>query len=217
MTLKVILSEKGEHQIILQGPVGKIDSVITMPDNGHKKLFAVLGHPHSLQGGTMTNKVVTTLARTFRTLDIPSIRFNFRGVGQTEGTFDNGVGESEDMLSVVSQIKAVIPDVEFIFAGFSFGSYVTYRAAAQHPHKILVTVAPPFERFDYEAFSPAPSPWVIIQGLEDEVVDSENVLHFAKQQSPELHVLKFEEAGHFFHGRLVELKNRLVDMLQDQV
>ena len=216
MTLKAIFSEPGEHLYTLEGPVGKIESVFTIPDNGQKQLFAVLGHPHSLQGGTMTNKVVTTLARTFRALDIPSVRFNFRGVGHTDGQFDDGIGESEDMLSVVSQIKSVAPELDFIFAGFSFGSFVAYRAAAQHSHKMLISIAPPIERFDYESFQPAPSPWMIIQGLQDEVVEPDGVLEFAKQHSPKLEMLTFEETGHFFHGKLVELKNRLIDMLQSQ-
>jgi hypothetical protein len=207
----------GEHPLLLQGGAGKIEAILTVPEQCHYDCITFLGHPHSLQGGTMNNKVVTTLARTFKDLGIPSLRFNFRGVGQSEGAYDAGIGESDDMLLLVQQWQKEQPQVQFIFAGFSFGSYVAYRTAAQHAHRLLITVAPAIHHYDYKEFTPAPSPWLVVQGEEDEVVPSELVFNFAEQAEPVLPVLRFAETTHFFHGKLIELKARLTDYMNTQV
>jgi alpha/beta superfamily hydrolase len=211
------LAVPGEHLLTLRGVVGQLEAVLTVPEQRVSNYIAFLGHPHSLQGGTMTNKVVTTLARTFKDLGIPSLRFNFRGVGQSEGVYDAGVGESADMLSLVQDWKKEQPEAQFIFAGFSFGSYVTYRVAAQCAHQLLISVAPAVHHYDYKEFSPAPYPWLIIQGDEDEVVPAEMVFDFATQAQPEIPVIRFAETTHFFHGKLIELKNKLSEYLSAQV
>jgi alpha/beta superfamily hydrolase len=211
------LAAQGEHPLVLQGVVGQLEAVLTVPEQTHPNLVAILGHPHSLQGGTMTNKVVTTLARTFKDLGIPSLRFNFRGVGKSEGVYDAGIGESEDMLAIARAWQNENPQVQFIFAGFSFGSFVAYRAAAQCINRLLITVAPAIHHYDYQEFTPGPHPWLIIQGEEDEVVPSKLVFDFAKQAQPEIPVLRFAETTHFFHGKLIELKDRLTDYLLTQV
>lgn len=211
------LTVSGEHPLVLQGGSGQLEAVLTVPDVPHSHFIAFLGHPHSLQGGTMNNKVVTTLARTFKDIGIPSLRFNFRGVGQSEGVYDEGVGESEDMLSLVHAWHKEQPSALFIFAGFSFGSYVTYRAAAQYAHQLLITVAPAIQNYDYKEWRLTSSPWLIVQGDEDEVVPSSLVFDFAQQTQPELPVLRFANTSHFFHGKLIELKTRLTDYLVSQI
>jgi len=158
----------------------------------------------------MNNKVVTTMARVFKELGIPSLRFNFRGVGASEGSYDAGVGESEDMIHLVEAWKSEQPDMRLIFAGFSFGSYVAYRAAAHFSHASLLTVAPPVHHYDYTAFQPAPNPWVIFQGDQDEVVPAQQVYDFAREARPEIPVIRFAETGHFFHGKLLELKAEMI-------
>ncbi|WP_058533359.1 alpha/beta hydrolase [Legionella saoudiensis] len=211
------LATPGEHALNLQGVVGQLEAVLTVPQQCVSNYIAFLGHPHSLQGGTMTNKVVTTLARTFKDLGIPSLRFNFRGVGQSEGVYDAGIGESEDMLALVQAWQKEQPEAQFIFAGFSFGSYVTYRVAAQCEHQLLISVAPAVHHYDYKEFNPAPYPWLIIQGEEDEVVPPDMVFDFAAQSQPEIPVIRFAETTHFFHGKLIELKNKLAEYLSTQV
>ena len=211
------LNSPGDHPLLLQGLVGQIEAVLTVPEQVKTPYVAFLGHPHSLQGGTMNNKVVTTMARVFKELGIPSLRFNFRGVGQSAGTYNDGIGESEDMLALVNEWQKEQADVRCIFAGFSFGSYVVYRTAAQVEHVILITIAPPVHHYDYRAFDPAPHPWLIVQGDADEVVPSVMVFNFAQQSTPELPVIKFAETGHFFHGKLVELKVQLIDYIKTQV
>ncbi|CAM2919830.1 alpha/beta hydrolase [Legionella worsleiensis] len=210
------LSTPGEHALFLQGMVGQIEAVLTVPESMHTPYVAFLGHPHSLQGGTMNNKVVTTLSRVFKELGIPSLRFNFRGVGQSAGVYDDGIGESKDMLELVHTWQQEQPGIKLIFAGFSFGSYVCYRAAAQSRPSLLVTIAPPVHHYDYKEFAPQPESWFILQGDNDEVVPSALVLDFARQAHPPIPVLEFADTGHFFHGKLIELKTRLTDCLSDR-
>ncbi|KTD22240.1 transmembrane protein [Legionella lansingensis] len=217
MSLTEKLYGPGEHPFVFTGAEGSLEGLLTVPDAVNHHFVALLGHPHSLQGGTMNNKVVTTMARAFKELKIPSLRFNFRGVGQSSGSYDDGRGESEDMLLLLQDWQKEKKDVRVLFAGFSFGSYVAYRAAAQHPHELLITIAPPVHHYDYRGFQPAPHPWVIVQGDEDEVVSPSAVFDFAKESTPTLPVICFENTGHFFHGKLLELKAKLMDAIRTKV
>ncbi|WP_347251941.1 hypothetical protein [Legionella sp.] len=210
------LHTPGEHSFLFTGLIGQLEAVLTMPPNATTHYIALLGHPHSLQGGTMNNKVVTTMARACKELAIPSLRFNFRGVGQSEGVYDAGDGESEDMLALMRLCQEEIPTAQFIFAGFSFGSYVAYRAAARAESKLLITIAPPVHHYDYRELA-TPHPWLILQGDEDEVVPLSLVLEFATACSPPLAVHRFAETSHFFHGKLIELKEQLVKSISAQV
>lgn len=207
------LDKPGEHRLFLEGHAGQIEACLMVPDIGTTQAnkIAILGHPHSLKGGAMQNKVVTTMARTFKAAGIPSLRFNFRGVGASEGEFDDGIGESEDMLKVARQIQTELPGVELIFAGFSFGSFVAYRSASQCEHTLLITIAPPVQNFDFTAFPTNPSPWVLIQGDEDDVVLPKLVFEFAEAR--DIQLIKFEKTEHFFHGKLTDLKETLLEVL----
>jgi len=211
------LAVPGEHLLFLQGLAGQVEAILTVPERIDSDYVAFLGHPHSLQGGTMTNKVVTTMARTFKDLGIPSLRFNFRGVGLSEGVYDAGIGESADMLSLAHAWQNEQAQVKFIFAGFSFGSFVAYRTAAQSAHHLLITIAPALHHYNYQEFTPAPYPWLIVQGEEDEVVPPALVFDFAKHAQPEIPVLRFANTTHFFHGKLIELKAKLTEYLVSQV
>ncbi|MDF1646650.1 MAG: hypothetical protein P1U61_06700 [Legionellaceae bacterium] len=213
LDVKACMNTPGEHYGMLSGEVGLIEARLLIPDEPKTQYFALLGHPHSLKGGSMQNKVVTTLARMFRVLGIPNLRFNFRGVGLSEGEYDAGIGESEDMLVLAQQLQHLAPATKLLFAGFSFGGFVAYRAAAQTPHALLLTVAPPVNHFDFEAFDVMPSPWILLQGDEDEVIPPSLVFQFAAQYP--ISVLEFAETGHFFHGKLTELKTRVSKVLED--
>ena len=215
MLLTEPLKNPGEHPMFVSGEAGQIELILTVPPQANTRFVAFLGHPHSLQGGTMNNKVVTTLARLFKELNIPSIRFNFRGVGQSAGEYNDGIGESEDMLFLTRKWRQELPDTQFIFAGFSFGSYVAYRAASQFAHQLLITIAPSVQHYNYAEFNPIPTPWIIVQGDEDEVVPAELVVDFAAQAA--LPIIRFPGTGHFFHGKLIELKSRLIESICTQV
>jgi len=217
MLLQPYLDSPGEHKLYLPGKVGKLEAILAVPDEANTKFLALVGHPHSLQGGTMQNKVVTTLVRTFKALGIPSLRFNFRGVGESEGAYDEGIGESEDMLALVDLYQQEFPEVKLIFAGFSFGSYVAYRSAAQVASALLITIAPPVHHYDYTEYALTHAPWIIVQGDADEVVPESQVTDFARENSLLIPIMYFSETGHFFHGKLVELKERLLESIQAQV
>lgn len=205
----------GEHALQLEGVIGPLEACLTIPEVMSTQYVAILGHPHSLQGGTMNNKIVTTLARTFKELGIASVRFNFRGVGTSFGTYDAGIGESADMLCIAAQCIKALPGVALCFAGFSFGSYVTYRAAAQHSHALLISIAPPVHHYDYSEWPLDASSWFIVQGDQDDVSPLPLVLDFAKHT--ELEVLRFKEAGHFFHGQLIALKTQLLETIPQYI
>ena len=215
MLLTEQLKYPGEHPIFFTGEAGQIELILTVPPQANTQYMAFLGHPHSLQGGTMNNKVVTTLVRVFKELNIPSIRFNFRGVGKSAGVYNDGIGESEDMLLLAQKWQQELPSTLFIFAGFSFGSYVAYRAAGQFPHQLLITIAPSVQHYNYAEFNPMPTPWIVVQGEEDEVVPSELVIDFAAQAA--VPIIRFPGTGHFFHGKLIELKSQLIASICTQV
>ena len=165
----------------------------------------------------MTNKVVTTLVRVFKELNIPSLRFNFRGVGQSAGSCDQGIGESEDMILLAKEWQTKQPNSQFIFAGFSFGSYVVYRAAAHFSQAKLISIAPPVHHYDYNSLHLDLSSWLIVQGDKDEVVPYNLVEEFANKHQPAIPMISFPETSHFFHGKLIELKIQLLAYLKSQV
>ncbi len=214
MTFFKNINLAGEHKGFVDGVVGQLEAIYTHPEVLQSNYFALLGHPHPLQQGTMNNKVVTTLARTFKELHIPSLRFNFRGVGQSEGQYDKALGESDDMIKIAKVILKDKPNKQLIFAGFSFGSYVAYRAAMQLSYAQLILVAPPVHHFNFDAFPNPTRPWVIVQGEDDDVVPLQTVLDFIKKQSFSIKLLQFDNTGHFFHGRLIDLKERLKAVME---
>jgi alpha/beta superfamily hydrolase len=172
--------------------------------------FGVICHPHSQAGGTLDNKVVHMLARAFQELGMPTLRFNFRGVGRSAGQFDNGVGETEDALAVIGWGRARWPGVPYWLAGFSFGAFVALKVSARLEPERLITVAPPVQRFDFAPVVPPSCPWLLIQGDEDEIVDARAVTAWAKQLSPAPEVVILRGVGHFFHGRLQDLKDAVM-------
>lgn len=206
----------GDHPFTFQGKAGRLEAVMSVPSVISGNRVALLGHPHSLQGGTMNNKVVTTLARAFKDLGIPALRFNFRGVGCSEGVYDAGMGESEDM-QVLANLWAEHHECpEFLCAGFSFGSFVAYRAACALKAGFLLTVAPPVHHFDYQSCAYEPALWHIFQGDKDEVVPLQTVLDFAKNHKPSLPVQRFAETGHFFHGKLMDIKDCVQNLVKNR-
>ena len=207
-----------EAKFMLAGPVGALEVVAASAGAGalaDEPLVAVICHPHPLHGGSMDNKVVTTLVRTYRDLGIPSIRFNFRGVGASEGVFDNAVGEVDDLMAVVSWARQCYPQAGLLLAGFSFGSSV----AAQASHRLggelehLVLVAPPVERYSYDLGGVFPCPVAVIIGDQDELVDVPGVVAWVDTLRVEKRLLRYPEATHFFHGSLGLVKQDLAELL----
>ena len=200
----------------LVGPAGGIEALIETPGAASPKAFGVICHPHSLFGGTLQNKVVHTLARSFQELGAPTIRFNFRGVGGSSGSFADGIGETEDALAVVAEGKRRWPGAHVWLAGFSFGGAVAVRAAARASARLLVTVAPAVRLIDVSDSKVPDCPWLIVQGDVDELVEPAAVLQWAAELAPAPTVKVLPGVGHFFHGKLTELTSLVVDFAHEQ-
>jgi uncharacterized protein len=189
----------------IAGPSGALQCIVE--DVGeHATGHAVVCHPHPLYGGTMDNKVVVSVARALHEIGISTIRFNFRGVGASVGSYDEGRGEVDDALAVADWAAHRWPALPLSSAGFSFGSYVALRLALERPAVHLITVAPAVTRFDFGALSRPAAQWVVVQGESDEVVPTEEVVAWAGRLSPPPSLHLVPGAGHFFHGKLIELK-----------
>ncbi len=201
-----------ESTFILPGPIGDLEIITTPLDETAKQnrhATAIICHPHPLFGGTMHNKVVTTLARVFRDLGLRTLRFNFRGVGKSVGTHDEGRGEVDDVLFIVQWIKTLFPTENIWLAGFSFGAYVATKAAMRESPKQLVTIAPQVSRFKQDDVTRVTCPWILVQGEQDEVVSAEEVFAWIETLSHKPQVIRMPTAGHFFHGQLMELRRVL--------
>jgi alpha/beta superfamily hydrolase len=199
--------------VSLPGPQGNLEGVVDGPVAAATDAVAVICHPHPLYHGTMNNKVVHTLARAVAGLGRPAVRFNFRGVGASAGEYGEAQGEIQDLLAVVAWARDRWPAAELWLAGFSFGGYVALSAAAMAAPGCLITVAPSIQRFDMSAFERPRCPWLVIHGGDDEVVDSQAVADWAAGLEPPPDFRLMPETDHFFHGRLVALRETAQDFL----
>ncbi len=185
----------------IPAPSGVLHGVVHMPQ-GEPRAIAVVAHPLPTMGGTMDNKIVTTLVKTYAELGFIAVRFNFRGVGGSSGVYDEGNGEVEDVLAIVDYAYQEFGKLPLILSGFSFGGYVQARAAEKlHPSQ-LVLIAPAVGRF---AMPPVPANTLVIHGEVDEVVALSDVLDWARPQH--LPIVLVPEATHYFHGFLPTIKS----------
>lgn len=190
------------RRLTMPGPTGALEVVIDTPDEAPRGV-AVVCHPHPLQGGTLDNKVAATLARAFVQLGYRAVRLNFRGVGASEGRWDEGQGEVDDVLAVIAAHRD--PTLPLALAGFSFGAFVASQAATMLPEGQkaigLALVGPSTLKQKMPA---VPEGTVVIHGEADEVVPLSATLDWARPQA--LPVVVIPGAGHFFHGQLPLLK-----------
>ena len=198
---------RGETRSRIAGPAGALEVALNVP-NVEPRGIALVAHPHPLQGGTLDNKVAQTLARAFVTLGYASVRFNFRGAGNSEGSFDEGIGETADALAALAFAQrefAAVAATPPVLAGFSFGTYVQTRVAHEVKPERMVLVGPAVKRFPVEH---VPADTIVIHGEQDDVVALADVLDWARPQ--QLPVVVFPGCGHFFHGRLPQLQQVIV-------
>jgi len=193
------------QRLSIDGPAGKLEIAVNDPGNTRRGI-AVIAHPHPLYGGTLDNKVVQTLAKAFFALDYCALRLNFRGVGASDGVFDEGRGELEDFTALVDYGRKNYGRTGLAIGGFSFGGYVAAAAAEKLSPDQLVLAAPAVGRFPVGSVQPNA---LVVHGEEDDVVPLKDVLDWARPQ--QLPVTVFPGAGHFFHGALVTLQ-RLVEI-----
>jgi len=197
------MSRAGER-LFIDGAAGKIETVIDRPADAEKTLrgVALVAHPHPLHGGTLDNKVVQTLARTFAELGYVSLRPNFRGVGQSQGEHDEGRGETEDLVRVAAYASKTFGERPLVLAGFSFGAVVQTQVTRRVTPQRMVLVGVAVGRFPSET---VPADTIVIHGERDETVPLARVLQWAQPQ--ELPVVVIPGADHFFHLRLHIIKN----------
>lgn len=201
--------------LTLPGPVGDLEAAVDLPEGPAQPIVAIVCHPLPTEGGTMHNKVVTMAARALRESGIATVRFNFRGTGASHGHFDHGQGESDDLRAVAAWVREQHPDAQLWLAGFSFGSYVTIKCAAELQPGMLISIAPPAagRSWDFSAITLPDCPWLIIQGDADEVVEPQAVYDWIDsikaglRLQPEL--VRMPDTSHFFHRRLMDLRGAI--------
>ena len=203
-----------ENKFLLAGPAGDLEIVCEVAEQSSHDIAAIICHPHPLFGGTLHNKVVTTLAKAYKDLGFKHIiRFNFRGVGQSTGDYAKGVGEQDDLLAVVDWVRQRTQTIWL--AGFSFGSYIAAASAKAVGCKQLTCIAPAVGNFDFTAIPPFTCPWLVVQGEQDEVVAAQQVYQWLEQLNHQPKLVRMPQASHFFHGQLLELRAQLVQELNN--
>jgi alpha/beta superfamily hydrolase len=204
---------KNSEKFTLSGHAGTMECLLDMPDSGEApRGIALVAHPHPLYGGTMDNKVAQTLARTFTSLGYVAARFNFRGVGASEGVHDDGVGETDDMQIMLEHMRAQYPGLPVTLSGFSFGTFVQAQLqqrliAAGSPAERLVLVGTAAGKWPMPE---VPADTILIHGELDETITLKQVLDWARPQ--ELPVIVIPGADHFFHRRLGHIKNLVTQL-----
>ncbi|WP_159017031.1 alpha/beta hydrolase [Cognatiluteimonas profundi] len=194
----------------LDGPAGLLEVAVDRAGDAALPVVAIVCHPLPTEGGTMHNKVVTMTARAFRELGIDTVRFNFRGTGASQGSFDQGDGETDDLRAVAAWVRLQRPGMALWLAGFSFGAYVSLRAAPSLHPGLMLSIAPPVGRsWDFSALTPPTGPWVVIQGDADEIVDANAVRAWIDTLAIKPVLVPMPDAGHFFHRKLLDLRGAI--------
>lgn len=199
--------------LIINGPAGNLELLAEEPENiTANSPIAIICHPHPLYGGTMQNKVVHTIAKACLELGMPAIRFNFRGVGKSEGHFEHGLGEQQDCIAVATWVREQYPDRPIWLAGFSFGSFVAYQAFTEIKAQRLLLVAPAVGLFQFKPMDNINIPWCVIQGKEDEITPPDSVEAWVKSQAVPPKFFYLDDVSHFFHGKLNLLREIITEV-----
>lgn len=199
------------HKFYLDGHAGKMQCLLDLPD-GEPRGIALVAHPHPLYGGTMENKVAQTLTRTFVTLGYAAARFNFRGVGESEGVYDDGRGEVDDMAVMYAHMRERYPNLPVTLTGFSFGTFVQAQfalrlAAEGRPAERLVLVGSAAGKW---AMPEVPPDTILIHGEQDDTITLQQVFDWARPL--DIPVTVIPGADHFFHRKLGHIKNLVIQM-----
>lgn len=194
------------YKLRIDGPDGKIETVIDDPGPTRRGL-ALIAHPHPLHGGSLENKVVTTIAKILHDLGYVAVRPNFRGVGLSEGAYDHGEGEVADMLAVLRFVRERYPALALVLAGFSFGAVVQSRVSETAQPKHLLLIGPALNLFQMGV---APANTLVIHGENDDIVPIDQVRNWTTQHDVTLAVIR--DADHFFHKKLPELKQHILQL-----
>jgi alpha/beta superfamily hydrolase len=199
----------------IPGAVGQLEVLLDLPNNTPRRAV-VLAHPLPIKGGTMHTKVVFQSAKAFTRIGCAVLRFNFRGVGRSAGTWDNGRGEMDDYRAAVNYLSERYPDLEMWAAGFSFGSYIAMTAGADDDRICaLIGIAPPVNRYEFASVKLSTKPKFIVHGESDELIPLKTVREFyARLQDPKEFV-EIDRANHLFDGQASEVGDALEELLTD--
>lgn len=208
--------------IIFKGPEGRIEGKYIQSDNPNAPAALVL-HPHPLHGGTMNNKVVYNLYQSFVENNFSVLRINFRGVGRSEGTFDNGIGELTDAATALDWLQLQNYNTNnFWIAGFSFGSWIGMQLLMRRPElQGFISISPPVNKYDFSFLSPCPAPGLILQGDQDSVVPEDAVDTLVKklerQRGTDIDYRVIAGADHFFRTKIDELKENVSEYINMKI
>ena len=199
----------------IAGPAGPLEALLDLPA-GEPRAVAVFGHPHPLHGGTMHTKALYQAAKATARIGLAALRFNFRGVGRSAGTFDAGPGEMDDFKAAISFMNGRYPDLPIWAGGMSFGSWVAMTAGAEDARvSLLLGIAPPVDRYDFEALKTCTLPKFIIHGEADELISIKDVRKFYSQIPEPKELVTIEDANHLFEGKTSLVGDTVEDLLTD--
>ncbi len=209
-------------EVIFNGPEGRIEGRYHQSENKNAPAALVL-HPNPLYGGTMNNKVVYALYEAFKRNNFSVLRINFRGVGRSQGKFDNGTGELTDAATALDWLQTQNPDISsFWISGFSFGAWIAMQLMMRRPEiQAFAVAAPPVNKFDFSFLSPCPAHGIVIQGDQDSIVSENAVADFvdkiSKQKNTDIDYQIIFGADHFFREKTEDLVEVLSSYINDKV
>ena len=207
-------------EVIFPGPEGRLEGRFN-PGPRPRAPVAMILHPHPQGGGTMNNRIVQALYQTFVRRGFATLRFNFRGVGKSQGVFDNGIGELSDAAAALDWVQSIHPEAQTTWiAGFSFGAWIGMQLLMRRPEiKGFISIAPPANMYDFTFLAPCPSSGIIVQGTNDDVVPEPSVEKFVNKLKMQKNIIidynLVKGANHFFKDHMeemVEVVGSYVDM-----
>jgi alpha/beta superfamily hydrolase len=199
----------------IAGPAGPLEALLDLPE-GEPRAVAVFGHPHPLHGGTMHTKALYQAAKAMPRIGVAALRINFRGVGRSAGTFDSGPGEQDDFSAAINFAADRFPDLPIWAGGMSFGAWVAMTVGADDPRvSLLLGIAPPVDRYDFEALRTCTLPKFIVHGESDELISIKEIRKFYAQIPEPKELVTIEDADHLFEGKTLLVGEAVEDLLAD--
>ena len=199
----------------IPGPMGPLEALLDLP-GGEPRAVAIFGHPHPLHGGTMHTKALYQAAKAMPRIGVAALRFNFRGVGRSAGTFDAGPGEKDDFRSAIDFLHERYPDLPIWAAGMSFGSWIAMTTGAEDARvSLLLGIAPPVDRYEFDNLRTCTLPKFIIHGEEDELISIKEIRKFYSQLPEPKELVTIEHADHLFEGKTTLVGEAVEELLAD--
>jgi alpha/beta superfamily hydrolase len=199
----------------IAGPAGPLEARLDLPE-GAPRAVAVCGHPHPLHGGTMHTKALYQTAKALTRVGVAAVRFNFRGVGLSGGTFDAGPGEQDDFRAALDFAEARFPGLPLWAAGMSFGSWIAMAVGAVDPRvSLLLGVAPPVDRYDFSVLAESTKAKFFVHGEDDELIAARDIRKFYAPLPEPKELVMIEDANHLFEGKTSLVGDAVEDLLAD--